>query len=311
MSHAVHEGHGTFGIAEGAGELHAVRLANALGERHCLLVLDNFERVVDAASEIASLLMACPRLQVLATSREALRIGGRARFGHAADPTRRRDEPECAQPDSSRAGNPATARRGPVRPRDRRLPLDEPAHGHSSRKRHLHQTERAESNRRRHQRAPALHHLNARIGHFTHSPAIGDLSDFADVAAAKQAQDEPVLHSRDVGHGQPHDGQPPCDRLRLFGNAYAMQTGHQTSHLSGHSSFSAVDLGDRTAESVAAMTRHAQILADAQRDQLVGHLSDQRVMPTGTIRRFLGRLFTRHQTGRNRSRRDLHGVAVG
>lgn len=64
-----------FGINEGKGDLLAERLAYVLAERHCLLVLDNFEQVIDAAGAIATLLGACPRLHVLVTSREALRIG--------------------------------------------------------------------------------------------------------------------------------------------------------------------------------------------------------------------------------------------
>src|SRR5262249_3660197 len=41
---------------------------------HALLVLDNFEQVLDAASDIGRMLAACPHLQVLVTSREPLRI---------------------------------------------------------------------------------------------------------------------------------------------------------------------------------------------------------------------------------------------
>ena len=41
-----------------------------------LLLLDNFEHVVDAAAEVAALLAACPRLDVVVTSRERLRIAG-------------------------------------------------------------------------------------------------------------------------------------------------------------------------------------------------------------------------------------------
>lgn len=52
------------------------RLVTALGERRLLLVLDNFEHLPTAASVIADLLAACPRLKVLATSRERLRLQG-------------------------------------------------------------------------------------------------------------------------------------------------------------------------------------------------------------------------------------------
>jgi non-specific serine/threonine protein kinase len=52
------------------------RLALALGDAELLLVLDNFEHVLAAAPMVADLLRACPRLTVLATSRERLRLGG-------------------------------------------------------------------------------------------------------------------------------------------------------------------------------------------------------------------------------------------
>jgi predicted ATPase len=42
----------------------------------CLLVLDNFEQVLEAAGEVQKLLAACPQLKILATSREPLRIRG-------------------------------------------------------------------------------------------------------------------------------------------------------------------------------------------------------------------------------------------
>ena len=51
-------------------------LAAAIGERRLLLVLDNLEQVVEAASGIAGLLTACPRLAVLATSRVLLGVRG-------------------------------------------------------------------------------------------------------------------------------------------------------------------------------------------------------------------------------------------
>ncbi len=51
-------------------------LANALRDRHLLLVLDNCEHVLAAAPLVATLLAAAPRLSVLATSRLALRLYG-------------------------------------------------------------------------------------------------------------------------------------------------------------------------------------------------------------------------------------------
>ena len=52
------------------------RLLGFLRARRALLVLDNFEQVIDAAPLVARLLAACARLKVLVTSREALRIRG-------------------------------------------------------------------------------------------------------------------------------------------------------------------------------------------------------------------------------------------
>ena len=49
-------------------------LQNLIGSRKLLLVLDNFEPVIDAAADLAELLNACPRLTVLLTSREVLRL---------------------------------------------------------------------------------------------------------------------------------------------------------------------------------------------------------------------------------------------
>jgi predicted ATPase/class 3 adenylate cyclase len=51
-------------------------LAEHIGERELLLVVDNFEQVVDAAPELASLLSSCPRLTLLVTSRALLRVRG-------------------------------------------------------------------------------------------------------------------------------------------------------------------------------------------------------------------------------------------
>ncbi|MFN8410902.1 MAG: tetratricopeptide repeat protein [Anaerolineales bacterium] len=52
----------------------------ALHERNMLIVMDNFEQVLDAATELASLLAAAPAIKILATSREALRLRGEQEF---------------------------------------------------------------------------------------------------------------------------------------------------------------------------------------------------------------------------------------
>jgi predicted ATPase/class 3 adenylate cyclase len=51
-------------------------LPDHVGERDLLVLLDNFEQVVDAAPELSALLRACPNLRLLVTSRELLRIEG-------------------------------------------------------------------------------------------------------------------------------------------------------------------------------------------------------------------------------------------
>jgi Predicted ATPase len=53
------------------------RLAEMIGDREMLIVLDNCEHVIAAAAEVAEdLLRRCPGLRLLATSREGLRVGG-------------------------------------------------------------------------------------------------------------------------------------------------------------------------------------------------------------------------------------------
>ena len=64
------------GVRESGGRALVAHLADELRGRHLLLVLDNFEQVVAAAPLVARLLAAAPRLKVLVTSREALRIRG-------------------------------------------------------------------------------------------------------------------------------------------------------------------------------------------------------------------------------------------
>ena len=51
-------------------------LADRIGDRRLLLILDNFEHLIDAAGELAGLLADCPKLQLLVTSRELLRLPG-------------------------------------------------------------------------------------------------------------------------------------------------------------------------------------------------------------------------------------------
>jgi predicted ATPase len=55
-------------------------LVEYLRERRSLLLLDNFEQVVAAAAQVAALLDQCPRLQVLVTSRQVLRLQAEREF---------------------------------------------------------------------------------------------------------------------------------------------------------------------------------------------------------------------------------------
>jgi predicted ATPase/class 3 adenylate cyclase len=80
-------------------------LAEHIGEREMLLLLDNLEQVVEAAPELAVLVETCPNLRLLVTSRELLRVRGEVEYPvpPLAEPeavelfcTRARTEPEDA-----------------------------------------------------------------------------------------------------------------------------------------------------------------------------------------------------------------------
>jgi predicted ATPase/class 3 adenylate cyclase len=67
-------------------------LAEHVGDRRLLLLLDNFEHVLDAAGTVASLVSSTPHARVLTTSREPLRISGEQRY--AVDPLAQTDAVE-------------------------------------------------------------------------------------------------------------------------------------------------------------------------------------------------------------------------
>ena len=63
-------------VREVAGEPLASRIAKFLAGKRTLLVLDNFEQVVEAAPLVTDLLERCPLLAILVTSRTRLRVSG-------------------------------------------------------------------------------------------------------------------------------------------------------------------------------------------------------------------------------------------
>jgi predicted ATPase/DNA-binding SARP family transcriptional activator len=70
---------GALGITERPGEPLVDTLVDSLTDKEMLLVLDNCEHLIDAAARLAEeLLRSCPRLRILATSRELLSITGEA-----------------------------------------------------------------------------------------------------------------------------------------------------------------------------------------------------------------------------------------
>jgi predicted ATPase/DNA-binding CsgD family transcriptional regulator len=62
------------GLLDVGGRPAMERLAEALAERRQVIVLDNFEQVLSAASKLATLLSACPTLALLVTSRVPLQL---------------------------------------------------------------------------------------------------------------------------------------------------------------------------------------------------------------------------------------------
>jgi predicted ATPase len=68
------------GIKETASHSLRADLADYLSDKQLLLVLDNFEQVLKAASIVPDLLAAAPRLKVLVTSREVLHLRGEQEF---------------------------------------------------------------------------------------------------------------------------------------------------------------------------------------------------------------------------------------
>jgi len=70
----------TFNLSERPNQTPIEILADYLQDRELLLVLDNFEHVTSAATEINTLLRQCPKLTILITSREILHLTGEYQY---------------------------------------------------------------------------------------------------------------------------------------------------------------------------------------------------------------------------------------
>jgi len=71
----------TLGVREVPGRSLTDVISEDLGDLEILLVLDNCEHLVEACAALAdALLHACPKLRILATSREALEVAGETHF---------------------------------------------------------------------------------------------------------------------------------------------------------------------------------------------------------------------------------------
>jgi predicted ATPase/transcriptional regulator with XRE-family HTH domain len=87
------------GVRAGGRRSLAEELAAHLRAKRLLLVLDNFEHLLSAAGELATLLEACPQLTVLATSRARLRLRGEREV--RVDPLALPDRRHPATPDTA------------------------------------------------------------------------------------------------------------------------------------------------------------------------------------------------------------------
>jgi predicted ATPase/DNA-binding CsgD family transcriptional regulator len=71
---------GALGVVENSAQPLLHGLQRSLGQREALLLIDNFEHLITAAPLLSELLAACPRLKVLVTSRESLRLNGEQEY---------------------------------------------------------------------------------------------------------------------------------------------------------------------------------------------------------------------------------------
>ncbi len=89
------------GVRDGAEMPLLDRIADAIGVRRLLLILDNCEQVADAASDLARLLGIVPNFAILATSRVPLYIAGEQEYALAPLPlpAEAQEQPPRRQPD--------------------------------------------------------------------------------------------------------------------------------------------------------------------------------------------------------------------
>jgi predicted ATPase/transcriptional regulator with XRE-family HTH domain len=66
----------TLGFPEVGGVRPEERLSAGISQQQMLIVLDNFEHIIDAAPLTVELLRSCPNLKIMVTSRESLRVPG-------------------------------------------------------------------------------------------------------------------------------------------------------------------------------------------------------------------------------------------
>jgi len=85
------------GVTSLRGETPRAALERSLAPKRGLLVLDNFEHLLAAASLVSDLLAACPALKVLATSREGLRLRAEHRYAVTPLPLPANGEPAAVE----------------------------------------------------------------------------------------------------------------------------------------------------------------------------------------------------------------------
>jgi predicted ATPase/DNA-binding CsgD family transcriptional regulator len=71
---------GVLGVGGNSSQPLLDTLTRAFAQREILLLMDNFEHVIESAPLVSDLLSACPRLKVLVTSRESLRLTGEQEY---------------------------------------------------------------------------------------------------------------------------------------------------------------------------------------------------------------------------------------